>query len=256
MSITSISARRGEVSGPGPDLASEEELCARREKSLTEPTGTDAPTTRGADDRGARRPGDRTVLDDDRAVIAVVADCETAHAAVERLVADGVPADRISIVGRDLQSEDRVNGFISTRDLVGASTAAGAWVGGLLGLVTGIALLFLPGAGPFVVLGPLAAGAINAAEGALVGSGVGAVLGHFVHKRDLPRYEQLVRDGSYLVVVHGTEDDVARAQRVLAEVGARDVERHDTYRGPTDRIGPVDEPRERARRGRDRGGSS
>jgi hypothetical protein len=163
-----------------------------------------------------------------------------------------VPADQISIIGRDVQSENRVNGFITTRDLVGASAATGAWVGGLLGLLTGTALLFLPGVGPFVVLGPLAAGAINAAEGALVGSGVGAVLGHFVHKRDLPRYEQLVRDGSYLVVVHGTEDDVTRAQQVLAEVGARDVERHDTYRGPIDRIGPIDGAREDARRGRGR----
>ena len=203
---------------------------------MTEPSGSPASTTSRTDyDGGARLPGDRTVRDDDRAVIAVVADCETAHAAVERLVADGIPADHISIVAKDVQSEDRVNGFITTRDLVGASAATGAWVGGLLGLLTGTALLFLPGVGPFVVLGPLAAGAINIAEGALVGSGVGAVLGHFVHKRDVPRYEEAVRDGSYLVVVHGTEDDVTRAQQVLAEVGARDVERHDTYRGPIDR---------------------
>lgn len=183
-------------------------------------------------------------------MIAVVDDSEAAHAAVERLVAEGVPADQISVIGRDVQSEDRVNGFITTRDVVGASAAAGAWVGGLLGLLTGTALVVLPGAGPFVVLGPLAAGAINIAEGALVGSGVGALLGHFVHKRDLPGYEQAVRDGGYLVVVHGTEDDVTRAQQVLTEVGARDVERHDTYRGPVDRVGPIDDAREDARRGR------
>ena len=52
------------------------------------------------------------------------------------------------------------------------------------------------------------------------------------------------------LVVHGSEDDVTRAQQVLAEVGARDVERHDTYRGPIDRIGPIDDAREGARGGR------
>jgi hypothetical protein len=115
-------------------------------------------------------------------------------------------------------------------------------VGGLFGLLAGSTLMFIPGAGPLIVLGPLAAAAIGAVQGALVAGGVGAVLGHFVAARHLPRYEQLVRAGSYLVVVHGAEEDVARAQQTLTEAGSSDVRRHDEYRGSA--VGPIAQVRE------------
>jgi hypothetical protein len=174
---------------------------------------------------------------DDRAVIGVFDDLDAAHAAVDRLAAAGFPIDRISILGKDLQSETRVNGFVTTGDIAGPSAATGAWVGGLFGLLAGSALLFVPGAGPLIVLGPLAAAAVGAAQGALVAGGVGAVLGHFVAKKHIPKYEQLVRAGSYLVIAHGTEDDVVRARDILADAGSADVQRHDEYRGSM--LGPI-----------------
>jgi hypothetical protein len=182
----------------------------------------------------------RPIGDDDRAVIAVFPDLDAAEAAVRKLIEDGFPADRISIVGEDIESEIRINGFVTTKDVAGSGAASGAWVGGLFGILTGAALLFVPGVGPLVVLGPLAAGAVGAAEGALLGGTVGAVLGHFVSKKKLPKYEQLVRTGNYLLVVHGTEEDVTRAQQLLTELGSTDVERHDEHRGSIDRIGPID----------------
>lgn len=188
--------------------------------------GTDAPTA-----------DSRPVSADDRAVIGVFADLDSAQAAVERLAAAGFPIDHISVLGMDLRSETRLSGYVTTGDIAGPSAATGAWVGGLFGLLTGSALLFVPGAGPLIVLGPLAAAAIGAAQGALVAGGVGAILGHFVAKQHIPRYQQLVRAGSYLVVVHGAEPDVARAQQVLADAGGSDVQRHDQYRGSA--IGPI-----------------
>jgi hypothetical protein len=115
-------------------------------------------------------------------------------------------------------------------------TRAGASGGGLFGLIAGSALLFIPGVGPLVVLGPLAGAALGAAQGALLGGGVGALLGHFVAERHIPKYEQLVRAGRYLVVVHGSEDTAVRAQQILTDSGSADVERHDEYR--VGRIGP------------------
>src|SRR5689334_4377316 len=179
----------------------------------------------------------RPVGADDRAVIAVFADLDSAQAAVERLAAGGFPIDHISVVGKDLQSEIRLNGYVTTGDIAGPSAATGAWVGGLFGLLAGSALLFVPGAGPLIVLGPLAAAAVGAGQGALLGGVVGAVLGHFVAKRHLPKYEQLVRTGSYLVAVHGTDEEVDQARQALTAAGSTDVQRHDEYRG--DRIGPI-----------------
>ncbi|GIJ50557.1 hypothetical protein Val02_74430 [Virgisporangium aliadipatigenens] len=174
---------------------------------------------------------------DDRAVIGVFDDIDAAQAAVERLFGAGFPIDRISIVSRDLQSETRINGYVTTGDIAGPAAATGAWVGGVFGLMAGSALLFIPGAGPLVVLGPLAAAAIGAAHGALLGGGVGAVLGHFVAKEHIPKYERLVRAGKHLVVVHGGENDIARARDILTEAESRDVQRHDTFR--SGRLGPI-----------------
>jgi hypothetical protein len=195
------------------------------------------PHSPAADDRfsiiGTNVPAadSRPVGADDRAVIGVFADLDSAQAAVERLAAAGFPIDHVSVLGKDLQSETRFNGYVTTGDIAGPSAATGAWVGGLFGLLAGTALLFVPGAGPLIVLGPLAAASIGAVQGALVAGGVGAILGHFVAKQHIPKYEQLVKAGSYLVVVHGAEQDVARAQQVLTDAGSSDVQRHDKYRG-------------------------
>jgi hypothetical protein len=186
----------------------------------------------------------RPVGPDDRAAIAVFDDIDAAQQAVERLIAAGFPADQISLVGKDLQSEVRITGFVTTGDIAGPSAATGAWVGGLFGILAGTALLFVPGAGPVVVLGPLVAGAVAAAQGALLGGAVGAILGHFVAKEHLPKYESLVRAGNYLVVVHGSDDNVARAQQLLADAGNADVQRHDDHRGSIQRRGPIEKVRE------------
>jgi hypothetical protein len=161
----------------------------------------------------------RPVGADDRAVIGVFPDLDSVQSAVERLAAGGFPIDHISVLGKDLQSQTRLNGYVTTGDIAGPSAASGAWVGGLFGLLAGSALMFVPGAGPLVVLGPLAAAAGGAVQGPLVGGAVGAILGHFVTKQHTAEYERLVQAGNYLAVVHGAALDVARSQQVLADAG-------------------------------------
>jgi hypothetical protein len=205
-------------------------------------TVTSAPPTQAGSGQtiGIVAPESRPVGVDDRAVIAVFDDLETVQRAISKLADEGFPIDRISIVGKDLQSELRVNGFVTMGDIARPSAATGAWVGGLFGLLSGTALLFVPGAGPLIVLGPLASGAVGAAQGALLGGAVGAVLGHFVAKEKLPKYERLVATGNYLVVIHGMQDDVERARRILLDNGSTDVERHDDFRGSIDQVGPIE----------------
>jgi len=190
------------------------------------PIGTGAPAVDGA-----------PVLDYQHAVIAVFADFDTADQAVERLIDAGMRPDQISVLARDLQSGLRLNGFVTTGDIAGPSAATGAWVGGLFGLLAGSAVLFVPGAGPLVVLGPLAAAAAGAGQRRHLGGVVGTVLGHFVAQRHLPKYESLVGDGSFLVAVHGTDEEADHARQALAAGGSTEVQRHDEYRG--DRLGPI-----------------
>ena len=191
--------------------------------------GSDPPTT-----------DSRPVAADDRAVIAVFPDLVAAEHAVIELTRSGFPVFRTSIVGMDMECQIRISGFVTAGDVAGPSAATGAWVGGLFGVLSGAAVLFIPGLGPLVVLGPLAAAAVGAAEGALLGGAVGALLGHFVARKHLPKYEELVRTGNYLLVVHGSEEEVARAQRLLTDRGGTDVQQHDEHRGSIDQIGPIE----------------
>ena len=91
-----------------------------------------------------------------------------ASAAVSALEARGVPSDDISIVSNNADNshrhEDNDNGAAE-----GAGTGAGigAVVGGAGGLLTGLGLMAIPGVGPVVAAGWLAA----TAAGALAGAG-------------------------------------------------------------------------------------
>ena len=216
--------------------------------AMSSSTSSPASSFEGADATGAglerigsdAPPRDsRPVGAGDRAVVAVVSDMDAAQDTVERLIAAGIGPDHVSVVGKDAQSQRRVNGFVTTGSVAGPSAAAGAWIGGGFGLLMGTALLFVPGAGPLIVLGPLAAAAVGAAEGGLLGGAVAVLLGHFVEDDERQRYEQLVRDGCCLIVVHGDEQDVARARQLLERAGTIETRRQDAYRGPGPRIGPI-----------------
>jgi hypothetical protein len=98
-------------------------------------------------------------------------------------------------------------------------------VGGLFGMLTGAAWLFVPSVGALVVLGPLAAGAVAAAEGTTVGSGIGAVLGHFIAKKHVPKYSEHLAAGNYLVLRH--QPQASDAQILEQDTTPVEVEHHD-----------------------------
>lgn len=171
------------------------------------------------------------MADQDSGVIGVYESMEDAEAAIKRLGEGDYPVDQISIIGQNLESRTDVHGFVSTGDVASSGVSAGAWTGGIFGLLTGAAFLFVPGFGPLIVAGPLAAallgGVQGAAVGGIAGGGIGAVIGHFVHKRHIPKYEQSVKAGSYLLVAHGDADDLGRARDLLQDTGASEVNRHE-----------------------------
>lgn len=166
----------------------------------------------------------------DRAVSATYRTLDDATAAVRRLGEAGFPVERVSLIGQGLTSETQVHGFVSVGDLAKSGAGFGAWAGGLFGLLTGAAALFIPGVGPLFVLGPLAAGALGAVEGGTVGAGIGALVGAFVERNHIPKYEHVIKTGGYMLVVHGSEEDVARAERILQDSASDEIERHDTHR--------------------------
>ncbi len=81
------------------------------------------------------------------------------------------------------------------------------------------AFVFMPGIGPVLVAGPLVAWIVGALEGAVVVGGL-SVLGAALASLGIPensalKYESELRAGKFLLFVHGTREEIARARAVL-----------------------------------------
>lgn len=154
-------------------------------------------------------------------------DHAAAVAAVERLKAAGIDESDISI----LANRPRVD-----KNEVVDDAADGAGIGAALGagggLLTGLGILAVPGLGPIVAGGWLAATAVGALAGGAAGGAVGGIVGAMkdsgVDEADANAYAEGVRRGGTLVSVRATNEEEVAVRDILA--GRVDIaERRATY---------------------------
>lgn len=109
----------------------------------------------------------------------------------------------------------------------GAATgaAAGGVLGGAAGLVVGLMGLAIPGIGPIVAAGPLAAALAGAGVGAVAGGLIGGLTDAGVSEEDANYYAESVRRGGALVTVRADESRADEAARIMRSHGAVDIER-------------------------------
>jgi len=142
-----------------------------------------------------------------------------AEDAVKHLIDQNFPANQISIVSQNLETEKQVHGYINAVDIAKSSTGAGAWMGGLFGLLIGAAFIWVPGIGPLIVAGPFAAALLGSMEGIAVGAAsgglLGALVGWGVSKEHILKYEEVIKSGDYLVIANGDEAQVTLARNIL-----------------------------------------
>jgi hypothetical protein len=153
-----------------------------------------------------------------------------ARAVVRALEDAGIASDRISIVGRDGDERDDNAGE-------GAATGAGigAAVGGTGGLLAGLGMLAIPGIGPVVAAGWLAATAAGAVAGAAAGGAAGGIIGSLtnegVDEKDAHVYAEGVRRGSTLVSARVDDSEAEVAQAILKANAPVDLDtRRASYR--------------------------
>ncbi|PND20694.1 hypothetical protein CN934_16805 [Ensifer sp. MMN_5] len=155
-----------------------------------------------------------------RTVTGLFDDYADAREAVSDLETAGVPSDNISIVANntgDRYSSDGSN----AAEGAGAGAGLGAAGGGVVGLLTGLGLMAIPGVGPVVAAGWLASTAAGAAAGAIAGGAAGGLIGALtesgVDEEDAHVYAEGVRRGGTLVTAR-VEDSVApRAEAILKQ---------------------------------------
>ena len=160
-----------------------------------------------------------TSMTDTNAVIAVYDTHSSADEAVKELQKAGFDMKKLSVVGKDYHTEDHVVGYYNAGGRMKHWGKLGAFWGGLWGLLFGAAFFWVPGIGPVLVGGPLVAWIVAALEGAVFVGGLSAI-GAGLYSLGIPKdsiveYESAVKAGNFVVVAHGTADEVAKARSIL-----------------------------------------
>jgi hypothetical protein len=153
-----------------------------------------------------------------------------AHQTVEELRRAGFPDSQMAIVmHRDDQTRHEVTDLDSAKaaQVSGESkaeegAAIGAASGAVLGGALGVATAFLPGVGPVLSLGTLAATVFGVAAGAAGGGVVGALIGLDFPEEEARFYEQELKAGRVLVGVKADNRD-AEAAAIIYRCGGYDA---------------------------------
>lgn len=138
-----------------------------------------------------------------------------ARQAVSALESAGVPSKDISLVANKYVSAD----YADVDEVSDAATGAGIGgaLGGGAGLLAGLGILAIPGLGPVVAAGWLAATAVGAAAGAAAGGIVGALVDAGLSKEHADIYSESVRRGGTLVTARVPDGNAARLEGLLDE---------------------------------------
>lgn len=152
-------------------------------------------------------------------IIGVFTDHAAADSAVRRLAASGINVKNLSVIGKGYHTEEQVAGFYNVGDRMRVWGSRGAIWGGLWGFFLGGLFLTIPVVGHVIVLGYLATAIASALEGAIAVGGLsaigGALSGVGVPKDSVVRYEAALKADSFLVLAHGSAEDMASARSVM-----------------------------------------
>lgn len=168
----------------------------------------------------------------DKSVIAVYDTHQQAEQAVKEMQKSGFNMNKLSIVGKGYHSEESPVGFYTTGDRIKHWGSIGAFWGSLWGLLMGAAFFWVPGIGPLAIAGPFTHLLVTALEGAVLVGGVtalGAGLASLgVPKGSIVKYETQLKAEKYLLIAHGTSEEVARAKDIIKTTATSDLEVYST----------------------------
>jgi uncharacterized membrane protein len=158
-------------------------------------------------------------MTNDTAAIAIYDTHRAAEDAVKDLQRAGFDMKKLSIVGKDYHSEEQVVGYYNSGDRMKYWGTLGAFWGSLWGLLLGWAVFFVPGIGPVLAAGPVVGAIVAALEGAAVVGGLSALgaglYGLGIPKDSILRCEVAIKADKFLLIAHGTREEVARVRNIL-----------------------------------------
>ena len=164
---------------------------------------------------------------ENKAVVRVYDPHTETELTIKELQRSGFDMNKLSIVGKDYHTEERVIGYYNTGDRMKVwGEMASSW-GGLSALLFGSGFFFIPGIGHVIVFGPLVGWIIRALEGAATVGEISALSAGLhsigIPKHSITQYETALESDKFLVIAHGTSDEIAKARSILETSGAAQI---------------------------------
>lgn len=127
--------------------------------------------------------------------------------------------NEISILGneRQNQNESDQGGFGLSK-----GTLTGGTIGGLAGLALGAGALTIPGIGPILAIGPLAA----TLGGVVTGGVAGALVDYGISQERSDFFESKLREGNTVMVLETDEYRTDEVAKIMRDFEAKDVQVH------------------------------
>ena len=155
---------------------------------------------------------------------------QDAESAIKELQKCGYDMKNLSVVGKDYHSEENVIGYYNTGDRMATWGKFGLFWGWIWGLLFGSAFLLIPGIGPVMVGGPLVSWILGALELAVVTGGLtalgGALVSIGIPKDSVILYETALKADKFILMVHGSTQEVEKAKDILIQNKAEEANVH------------------------------
>jgi nucleotide-binding universal stress UspA family protein len=150
-------------------------------------------------------------------------DAETASTVLNSA---GFDRKKISLIGKDRLAEGDVSGFYKADDHISYwGRERAIWNGDIP-----VAVFSFPEIGTLLVTGPLAGSIAGVLANAIVSSGISAFEAGFIHwglsRESVRKYEDAIKADTFLLMVHGDENEITLARDVLHKIGPSKVDCH------------------------------
>lgn len=149
-------------------------------------------------------------------IIGVFASRSNAENAVNALRQQGFTTEEINIISKRQEND------VDSDDDIADGTLTGGTLGGIGGLLLGAGALVIPGIGPIIAAGPIAA----AVGGAIAGGITGGLIDWGIPADESHHYEQEVGHGSILAIVRTDVSKGNSVAQILRQNGAKEVKSH------------------------------
>lgn len=136
----------------------------------------------------------------------------------------------ISILGNENRGQEDIKSQDNNEMNIKNGTLTGGVIGGLAGLglgtgalgALGAAALLIPGVGPIVAMGPLAA----ALGGAVTGGVAGALMDYGIPEERSSFYETKIKEGNSILVLKTDEQKTDEVVSLMRNHGAKEIKVH------------------------------